>query len=112
MANDPLSDRRKYPRVTTCDVISVEQMSQADVLAQAVDLSVGGVCFLWDPHEIQLGELLRVNLNLEDTEVRVVGRVVRITDRGPFVQELALAFTELDAKVIELLQEYVEELRP
>ena len=112
MANDSACDRRKYPRMTTHEVISIERMNRDDVSAQAVNLSMGGICFQWDSHEVQLRELLTVTLNLEGTEVSLVGKVVRITDRGPFVQELALAFTELDAKVIELLQEYVEELRP
>ena len=105
MAKDPTFDRRKYPRVRTEAIVSIEQVEAKDVLAQAIDLSLGGIRFQCVGLDVEPGELLRVTLNLDGSDVSAVGELVRATDLDAFTQELALALVEVDARTLELLRE-------
>ena len=105
MAKDPTFDRRKYPRVRTEAIVSIEQVEAKDVLAQAIDLSLNGIRFQCVGLDVEPGELLRVTLNLDGSDVSAVGELVRVTDLDAFTQELALALVEVDARTLELLRE-------
>ncbi len=111
LAKDPTFDRRKYPRVRTETVASIACLEATDVVAHAVDLSLGGIRFQCVDLELSLGELLRVTLNLDGNEVSLVGKVVRITELDAFVQELALALIEVDARSLELLHSQLEDFQ-
>ena len=111
MAKDPTFDRRKYQRVMTEALVSIARVESADVVAHAVDLSEGGIRFQCVGLEVELGELLRVTLNLGGSEVSAVGKVVRITELDAFSEELALALVEVDARTLELLHEHLEDFQ-
>ncbi len=111
MAKDPTFDRRKYPRVRTEAVVSIEQVEAKDVLAQAIDLSLGGIRFQCVGLDVEPGELLRVTLNLDGSDVSAVGKLVRVTDLDAFTQELALALVEVDARTLELLRENLSDFQ-
>lgn len=109
MAKDPTFDRRKYPRVRTETLVSIARMEAKDVVAHAVDFSLGGIRFQCINLDLGVGELLRVTLNLGGQEVLLVGKVVRSTELDAFVQELALALIEVDADALELLHGQLED---
>lgn len=109
MAKDSLDSRRKYSRVRTDALISIARVDSGDALGCAVDVSLGGIRFQAVGLEFQIGEVLRVTLNLGGTEVSALAKLVRITPLDAFTNELALAFVEVDATTLKLLEDYLEE---
>lgn len=103
MDKDSTFDRRKYPRVHTESLVSIARVDTREALAQAMDVSIGGIRFQCVGLEVELGELLRVLLTIGDRTVSVVGRLVRVTDLDGFTQEVALAFTEVDPETLRFL---------
>ncbi len=109
MAQDSLFGRRKYPRVRTEVLFSVTRKDAPDGLAYAVDFSLGGIRFQCVGLEFKVGQLLHVRLNLGGTEVSAIGKLVRITQPDGLTPELALAFVEVEARTLKLLEEYLED---
>ncbi len=107
MVKVPKFDRRKYPRVRTDAVAAIERVDSPNVVAYAVDLSLGGIRFqyLGTGLEFEIGELVQMTLNLGDTDVSAAGEIMRIEDLDTSAHELAVAFVELDARTLELLQD-------
>ena len=106
---DQSFDRRKYPRVMTESVVSIERVSKPRGLAHALDLSMAGVRFQCVGLELDPGETVRVQLNLSDRTVSVVGTLVRVTELDAFSQEVALTFTDVDTETQELLRDALPE---
>jgi len=90
-------------------LFSVTRMDAPDGLAYAVDFSLGGIRFQCVGLKFKVGQLLHVRLNLGGTEVGAIGKLVRITKPDAFTQELALAFVEVEAHTLKLLEEYLED---
>ena len=105
MKTDQSFDRRKYPRVMTESVVSIERVSKPQGLAHALDLSMTGVRFQCVGLDLDTGETVRVQLNLGDRTVSVVGTLVRVTELDPFSQEVALAFLDVDPETQQILGE-------
>lgn len=103
MDKDSTFDRRKYPRVRTESLVSIARVDTRQALAQALDVSIGGIRFQCVGLEVELGELLRVLLTIGDRTLSVVGRLVRVTELDGFTQEVALSFTEIDADTLRFL---------
>ena len=103
MDKDSTFDRRKYPRVRTESLVSIARVDTRQALAQALDVSIGGIRFQCVGLEVELGELLRVLLTIGDRTVSVVGRLVRATELDGFTQEVALSFTEIDPETLRFL---------
>ena len=111
MSDDPTDDRRKYPRLRTDAVISIMRVDEDPRLAEALDLSRGGIRFRCIGLELELDSLIRVNLRFGRQDATVLGKLVRITDLDPLMQEFALAFVEVDAATLELIEEELPELQ-
>ncbi len=111
MAKDPTFDRRKYPRVMTEALVSIAWLDAKDVLAHAMDLSLGGIRFQCADLEFEPGQMLRVTLKLGEQEASLVGKTVRVTELDAFVQEVALALIDVDAKTLELLHEQLADFQ-
>jgi hypothetical protein len=109
LAKVPKFDRRKYPRVRTDAVAAIERVDSPNVVAYAVDLSLGGIRFqyLGTGLEFEIGELVQMTVNLGDSDVSAAGEIMRIEDLDTSAHELAVAFAELDARTLELLQDYL-----
>lgn len=108
-ARDVTFDRRKYPRVRTESLVSIARVDAREALAQALDVSIGGIRFQCVGLEVELGETLRVLLTLCDRTVMVVGKLVRVTDLDGFTQEVALSFTETDPETLRFLSSNLPE---
>jgi hypothetical protein len=100
---DSTFDRRKYPRVRTESLVSIARVDTREALAQALDVSIGGIRFQCVGLEVELGELLRVLLTIGERTVSVTGRLVRVTELDGFTQEVALSYTEVDAETQRFL---------
>lgn len=109
MAKAPRYDRRKYPRVRTETLVAVARVDSSDHLGWSVDLSQGGIRFQWVGLELEVGEGVRMTLDLGGHQGSLVGKVARVTALDAFAQEVALAFHEADAKTVELLKDYLED---
>jgi hypothetical protein len=100
---DGTFDRRKYPRVRTESLVSIARVDTREALAQALDVSIGGIRFQCVGLEVELGETLRVLLTIGDRTLSVVGKLVRVTELDGFTQEVALSFTDIDAEALRFL---------
>ncbi len=102
------SERRKYHRVGTDQVISFAEVDQADQLAVSKNLSTGGISFEVVGVEINLGDILRVTFNVEQYTIVATGKVVWATDTDPITQEVGIEFYEIDPESARRLEEAIE----
>lgn len=102
------SDRRKYARLDTEQVISFAPLDTRDRLAVGRNLSKGGIRFSAIGCEINLGDVLRVTFNLGDHTVVAVGRVVWATDVDPLTIDVGLEFVEIDPLAVRMLEEVAQ----
>jgi len=109
MGGDGDSDRRKYRRIATDQVISFAPVDTRDLLGVSRNLSSGGIRFEAVGCEIDLGDVLRVTFNVADHTVVAIGRVVWSTEMDPITTDVGLEFIEVDASVQEMLEELVGE---
>ena len=102
------TDCRKYPRLRIDAEVSIARVASRNIPGRTVDLSRGGLRLACIDLDAVVGELVRVNLDLDGVRVSIVGKVVRITAMDSFVREIALAFVDVDAETGDLLQLYFE----
>ena len=111
MSTSVKSDCRKYPRVKAQAPISIAHADTTGLLGWSADFSLGGIRFNSPGFEIEVGELLRITLDLGGNhELSAVGKIMRIAQLDAFTQEVALAFVEVEAGSLALLQEHLEDL--
>jgi len=99
------SERRKYLRVETGQVISVAPLESRDRLAVSKNLSVGGIRFEVVGCEIAVGEVIRVTFNVGHHTIVAVGKVAWATEVDPITIDVGLEFIEIDPLALRLLQE-------
>jgi hypothetical protein len=100
-----MSDRRKYRRIATDQVISFAPIDTRDLLGVSRNVSVGGIRFEAVGCEINLGDDLRITFNIGEHTVVVVGRVVWATEMDPITMDVGIEFLEIDPAVLELLED-------
>ncbi len=105
MESNKQSDRRKYSRIATDQVISFAPVETRDLLGVSRDLSVGGIRFEAVGCEINFGDVLRVTFNVGDHTVVAVGKVVWATEMDPITTEVGIEFIEIDPAMLRLLEE-------
>lgn len=97
------SDRRKYPRIETDQVISFSLVDSADHLALGRDVSVGGIRFEVAGCEIDLDEVLRLTFNVDGETVVATGRVAWATEIDPVTMDVGIEFVEVEPRAAALL---------
>jgi hypothetical protein len=102
------SERRKYARIETDQMISFAPLDMRDRLALGRNISKGGIRFEAVGCEIALGDVLRVTFNVGDHTVVAVGRVVWATDVDPITMDIGLEFIEIDPLAVRLLEDAIE----
>ena len=98
------SDRRKYRRIATDQVISFAPVDTRDLLGVGRDVSPGGIRFEAVGCEIALGDVLRVTFNVGEHTLVAVGKVVWATDVDPITTDVGIEFLEIDASGLRLLE--------
>ncbi len=107
------SERRKYRRIGTDQVISFAPIDQRDLLGVSRDLSSGGIRFEAIGCEIHLGDLLRISFNVGEQTVVAAGTVVWATEVDPLTTDVGIEFVEVDPAALRALEEITaEELKP
>ena len=101
------SDRRKYSRIATDQVISFAPVDTRDLLGVGRNLSSGGIRFEAVGCEIDLGDVLRITFNVGDHTVIAVGKVVWSTEMDPITTDVGLEFIEIDPAAQQMLEEIV-----
>ena len=99
------SDRRKYRRIATDQVISFAPIDTRDLLGVSRNVSPGGIRFEAVGCEINLGDDLRITFNIGEHTVVVIGRVVWATEMDPITTDVGIEFLEIDPAVLELLED-------
>ena len=99
------SERRKYSRIATDQVISFAEVDHLDHLAVGKNLSSGGIRFEAVGCEINLGDTLRVTFNVGTQTVVATGVVAWATETDAFSTDVGLEFVEIDLRVLELLDD-------
>ena len=112
MSEERRSERRKYPRIRSSDVVSFSEEEAVDRLAVSKDFSLGGIRFEAVGCEIDLGTVLRVNFYVGSTFVSALGRVVHSTDVDKLTQDIGIEFVEIDPISVAILREYYKEELP
>lgn len=100
------TNRRKYSRVATDQVISFAPVDARDLLGVSRNLSPGGIRFEAVGCEINLGDVLRVTFNIGDATAVAVGRVVWATEMDPITTDIGIEFLEIDPSVLQLLEDF------
>jgi len=100
-----MTDRRKYARLATDQVISFAYCDDGDRLAVSRDVSVGGIRFEAVGCEIHLGEMLRVTFNVGESTVVAVGKVVSATEIDPITSDIGIEFVEVEPHTLRMLEE-------
>ena len=99
------SERRKYRRLGTDQIISFAEIDHPDRLAIGRDLSSGGIRLEVIGCEISLGDVLRVTFNVGSETLMATGSVVWATENDAFSTDVGLEFIEIDPRAVELLDE-------
>lgn len=100
------SDRRKYLRIPTRQVLSISRSEAEPQTALAQDLSVAGIRFEVVGCEIELAEVLTVRFQRhEERVIRAMGRVGWCTEIDAVTQEVGLEFLEVPLDCAVLLRE-------
>jgi len=101
---DGKSDRRKYRRIATDQVISFAPVDTRDLLGVSRNVSIGGIRFEAVGCEIDLGDVLRVTFNVGDQTIVAVGKVAWSTEIDPITMDVGLEFVEIDPQVARTLE--------
>jgi hypothetical protein len=99
------SERRKYHRINTDQVISFAEIDRADQLGVGRNLSAGGIQFNAVGCEMNYGDVLRITFNLGEQTVVAIGRVAWATDLDPISVEVGIEFIEIDPIALEMLDD-------
>ena len=102
---ESMSDRRKYRRIATDQVISFAPIDTRDLLGVSRNVSPGGIRFEAVGCEINLGDDLRITFNIGEHTVVVVGRVVWATEMDPITTDVGIEFLEIAPAVLQLLED-------
>jgi hypothetical protein len=104
-----MSDRRKFPRLATDQVISFAPVDYpGERLAVSKDVSAGGIRFEAVGCEMELGETIRVTFNVGEHTVEAVAEVCWVTEIDPISADIGLAFLDIDPSALRLLEESCE----
>ena len=106
---DGKSDRRKYRRIATDQVISFAPVDARDLLGVSRNVSIGGIRFEAVGCEIDLGDVLRVTFNVGDQTIVAVGKVAWSTEIDPITMDVGLEFVEIDPQVEQALEAILSE---
>lgn len=84
-----------YPRIRTDDVLSVHRVPEQTKVGEGLGSARFGVRVqLLDEH-FQVGEIVEVTFNLDDTPAAAVGKVIRGVGIAGIAQEITVEFLDV-----------------
>ena len=102
------SDRRKYPRITSDQLVSFTPFAGAPALGDAGDISLGGIRIKVVGCKLRKGDLLVVNFNVGEQTIESVGRLVWLKQMDDITAEIGLEFIRIDPWAARLLEEEMD----
>ncbi len=109
METSNASDRRKFGRIATDQVISFAPVEARDLLGVSRNVSVGGIRFEAVGCEVNFGDVLRVTFNVGEHTVIAIGKVVWATEMDPITTDVGIEFLEIDPSMLRLIEEVSDE---
>lgn len=103
------SERRKYARISTDQVISFAMLGHSDQLAVGKDISQGGIRFHAIGCELDVGDRIRVTFNVGERTLEAVGQVSWATELDAVTFEIGVAFESLDPDAARILEDLEDE---
>ena len=103
-----MSDRRKYARLGTDQVISFAILDHVEQLAVSKDVSPGGIRFEAVGCELDLGDTIRVTFNVGQQSIVATGQVVWATELDPITIDIGLEFIDIEPEALRLIEETAE----
>ena len=103
------SERRKYRRIATDQVISFAPIDARDLLGVSRNVSTGGIRFEAVGCEIDLGDVLRVTFNVGDRTIIAVGKVAWSTEIDPITMDVGLEFVDIDPQAAQALEQILSD---
>ncbi len=102
------SDRRKYPRIPSDQLVSFTPLGSGPSLGDAGDVSLGGIRIKIVGCKLREGDLLVVNFNVGEQTIEAVGRVVWLKQMDDITVEIGLEFVRIDPWAARLIEEEVD----
>ena len=102
------SDRRKYPRIPSDQLVSFTPLGGGPSLGDAGDVSLGGIRIKIVGCEFREGDLLVVNFNVGEQTIEAVGRVVWLKQMDDITAEIGFEFVRIDPWAARLLEEEMD----
>ncbi len=102
------SDRRKYPRIASDQLVSFTPFGGAPSLGDADDVSLGGIRIKIVGCKFRKDDLLLVNFNVSEQTIEAVGRVVWLKQMDDMTAEIGLEFVRIDPWAARLLEEEMD----
>ena len=102
------SDRRKYPRIASDQLVSFTPFAGTPSLGDAGDVSLGGIRMKIVGCKLREGELLAVSFNVCEQTIESVGRVVWLKQMDDITAEIVLEFVRNDPWAARLLEEEMD----
>ena len=104
------SDRRKFGRIATDQVISFAPVETRDLLGVSRNVSPGGIRFEAVGCEIDLDDVLRVTFNVGDETVVAVGKVKWSIEVDPITTDVGLEFIEIEPEAARMIEEILTDV--
>lgn len=103
------SERRKFARLGTDQLISFAPVNTREQLAVGRNVSPGGMRFEAIGCELELGEVLHLTFNVGEETVSAIGRVAWATEMDPLTLDVGIEFLEIDGEVLRALEDAQQE---
>ncbi len=101
-------NRRKHPRIRSDQSFVVTPFAGQAMMAQCIDVSMGGMRFGVVGCTLRAGDLVRVSFNIGSETVAAIGSVLRVRELDPITSEASLEFVRLDPWASQLLEQALE----
>ena len=102
-------DKRKYVRLETKDPLLVTPFAGREIMAEIIDVSLGGMRFRVAGLTLREGDMMHVTFNLSGDSVSAVTRVLRTRQVDDITAEVATEFARLDPWAVRRFEEALAE---
>jgi hypothetical protein len=105
MGNWDGTERRKYPRVQTDDIVAIHHARVGTQFEKSVDLGLGGIRCQVPGDQFSVGDTVEITFRVRDRTATGVGQVIRATHGDPLRQEIAVEFARLNGYTLTSFDE-------
>ena len=96
--------RRRYPRAIVDCTIALQRLDMPDVMAHAVDMSLGGIRFQCVGFKLVQGEVMQAHFHLGANAFFLFGKAVRVRTMDTFSREVGFEFSPMTSRNRSLLR--------